>query len=164
FLGDAGETGPLPGIRSLQAQIQSLREEIHRIPGTAYAETSAKETQSTAANTKATATTNQVEGLLGLKDEIIGEVKGELHAFARQLMQFMNQRRLQPEISSGISSETETIPGVRVVNPTAQPAFSRAPGIDRTRIGGVSVKYEADDSSKMSLALPKRIHSKQQNR
>ncbi|KAM3177506.1 hypothetical protein ACTXT7_004433 [Hymenolepis weldensis] len=28
FLGDAGETGPLPGIRSLQAQIQSLREEL----------------------------------------------------------------------------------------------------------------------------------------
>ncbi|KAM3177505.1 hypothetical protein ACTXT7_004432 [Hymenolepis weldensis] len=135
---------------------------IHRIPGIAYAGTSAKETQSAAANTKATAT-DQVEGLQGLKDEIIGEVKGELHAFARQLMQFMNQRRLKQEISNGLTSEAETILGVRVANPTAQCAFSKAPSIDRARIGGVSVKYEADDSSKMSLALPKRIHSKQQN-
>ncbi|VDN96674.1 unnamed protein product [Rodentolepis nana] len=160
---DAGDISNLPGMKSLQAEILSLREEIRRIPGVTKAGIPTTEIQS-AVNTKTTTLTNRIEGLQGLKNEIIDEVKGELHTFACQLMQFMSQQRLQEEISSEISSEAETIPGVRVANPITHPTLSRAPAIDRARIGGVSVKYAASDTSKMSLALPKRVHSKQQNR
>lgn len=79
-------------------------------------------------------------------------------------MQFMNQQQIRQEMSSGLSSESEAVSGVRTANFSSQSAISKAPDIDRAKIGGVSVHYATGSTSKMSLAPPKRAHSKQQNR
>ncbi|VDM17818.1 unnamed protein product [Hydatigera taeniaeformis] len=144
----------VPGLKALGAQIQALREEIRRIP--------------TGTNTSLPlnclqATTTTSEDLKCLKDEIIGEVKGELHSFARQLMQFMSQCQ-QP---SGPSSGSETLPTPRVStnvplstsSPSPPPAPPPAWGtlnIDRERIGGVSVTYRSGAASGLSLPAPRR--------
>ncbi|KAM7535485.1 hypothetical protein Aperf_G00000091743 [Anoplocephala perfoliata] len=161
---DPGGVSPISEMKSLQAQIQSLREEIHRIPKTINEGPSTNDSQSSDAIAKASVLMNSTEGLQSFKNEIIEEVKNELHSFARQLMQFMNQHQRQVESSSGLSSETRTASVPQGGPPVHHSAISRAPDIDRTRIGGVSVTYAAGDSTKLSLTPPRQTQSRHQNR
>lgn len=76
-------------------------------------------------------------------------------------MQFMSQQQHQIEINSGLSSEAKTVSVPRGEPPIHHSAISRAPDIDRTRIGGVSVTYAAGDSTKLSIAPPRQTQSRQ---
>ena len=97
--------------------------------------------------------------LQGLKNEIIGEVKNELHSFARQLMQFMGQ--CQPINSASSESESMATSKGTTINPPPLPVPPPPPptlsasGIDRERIGGVSVTYGASATAGFSLSAPR---------
>ncbi|CDI98345.1 TRP transient receptor potential channel [Echinococcus multilocularis] len=148
------ETASIPGNKALGAQIQALSEEIRRIfPG--------PDTPPLLSGSQKTTATS--EGLKGLKNEIIDEVKGELHSFARQLMQFMSQ--CQQPSGSNSGSETPAAASVSANAPlsTSSPSplpapapASSTPSINRERIGGVSVTYRGGAAAGLSLSAPRR--------
>nr|CDS20003.1 TRP transient receptor potential channel [Echinococcus granulosus] len=156
----SNETASIPGIKALGAQIQALSEEIRRIsPG--------PNTPPLLSGLQATTATS--EGLKGLKHEIIDEVKGELHSFARQLMQFMSQ--CQQPSGSNSGSETPAAPSVSAnaplstssLSPPRAPApASSTPSINRERIGGVSVTYRGGAAAGLSLSAPRRAQPRHQ--
>ncbi|KAL5968628.1 Transient-receptor-potential-like protein, partial [Taenia solium] len=157
---EPSEVASVHGLKALGAQIQALCEEFRRIP-------IPPNTLPSPSCSQAPTTTS--EDLKCLKNEIIGEVKGELHSFARQLMQFMSQCQQ----CSGPSSGTGTLATSRMSTnvplsasspspPLAPPPAPSTFSIDRERIGGVSVTYRADAATGLSLPPPRRAQPRRQ--
>uniref|UniRef100_A0A5K3F7S5 Ion_trans domain-containing protein n=2 Tax=Mesocestoides corti TaxID=53468 RepID=A0A5K3F7S5_MESCO len=142
-LKEPGEAVSTPSLRSLRDQIQSLCEEVRRIPASSGSPT----TQSTSE-------------LQGLKNEIITEVKGELHSFAKQLMQFMNQCHVSGPPSEHTSDGESFLAhrGAATGATVFTTPLSRGTEIDRERIGGVSMT--CSPASGLSLAAPRHPNSR----
>ncbi|VDD75417.1 unnamed protein product [Mesocestoides corti] len=105
-------------------------------------------------------TTQSTSELQGLKNEIITEVKGELHSFAKQLMQFMNQCHVSGPPSEHTSDGESFLAhrGAATGATVFTTPLSRGTEIDRERIGGVSMT--CSPASGLSLAAPRHPNSR----